>query len=651
MFKSAILFLCLSLITLSLSAQIFDSNYEQQEAFKPFIMPSVTKYRSAAGTPTKDYWQNRADYIINAELNDKEHTITGDVVITYTNNSPDDLPFIWLQLDQNLFSKDSRGAKATPVAGGRFGNLAFDGGYNLSEIEVTRGLDRTKANYIIDDTRMQVRLSNPLKNGEQIEISMVFSFTIPEYGSDRMGRIEFKDGWIYELAQWYPRVSVYDDDNGWETRPYLGAGEFYCEYGNIEYKVTTPWNYILLGSGSLINLGEVLSPRLQNRLSQAQNSDNTVMIIDKNEIGDKRNFSKSKGTVTWHYMMENTRDVAFAASKGFIWDAARINLPSGKTAIAHSIYPKEAMGDDEKSGWERSTEYTKAAIELNSYWFEYPYSAAVNVAGIVGGMEYPGMSFCSWRARDGGLWGVTDHEFGHNWFPMIVGSNERLYPWMDEGFNTFINIYATQEFNNGEYSPRRASAKDIVAYLESEKAEPPMTYPDNLQSYNLGNAFYGKPAIGLQILRKHILGEDRFDYAFKGYINTWAFKHPKPWDFFRYMQNASGENLDWFWKGWFFNHWSFDQRVDSVTYVDGKPQNGSVIHISNLEKMVFPTNVRVLEKNGTSHTIKLPVEVWKRGNVWSFRVDSKSEVKEVELNPDYTYPDVNKDNNLWKSTE
>jgi hypothetical protein len=452
---------------------------------------------------------------------------------------------------------------------------------------------------------------------------------------------------MYLLAQWYPRMAVYDDVNGWNVKPYLGAGEFYLTYGTFSYKVTAPSDVVILGSGELQNPKEVLTKKAIKRLEKAGKSDETGTIIGKDELQDKSLKKLKESELTWHYVMENSRDIAFGASAGAIWDAARINLPT-ENALAMSLYPKESIGSENASGWERSTEYTKASIENNSYWYEYPYPTAVNVAGIVGGMEYPGVSFCAWDARDSGLWGVTEHEFGHNWFPMIVGSNERDFPWMDEGFNTFLNTYSALKFNDGEYAPWIESGAGALGYMLRDNVEPPYTFPDMIQESNMGGAFYFKPAAGLIMLREVILGQERFDYALKTYIKRWAYKHPQPQDFFRTINSAAGENLDWFWKGWFLNDWLFDQSVDEVSYVEDKPENGALISLSNHQKLVLPVLMTVVEEDGDQHEISLPVDIWARGNNWTTLVETDSKIKKVVLDEDRMFPDLNRTNNVWE---
>nr|WP_234737103.1 M1 family metallopeptidase [Tellurirhabdus bombi] len=602
-------------------------------------------YRTGSGAPGPRYWQNRADYRINVTLNDQQNTVSGDVEIAYKNNSTDDLPFLWLQLDQNAFADTSRSAKTTPVSGGRFGNQNFAGGYKIQSVTIEQGKKSTPLNYLITDTRMQVRLAEPLKHDGTVRLKITYSYLIPAYGSDRTGIQPTKNGNIYEIAQWYPRMCVYDDIQGWNVLPYLGAGEFYLEYGDMEYSVTAPWNHIVVGSGELLNPQDVLTSQQQQRMEQARNSDKTVMLRSADEVNSPQSRPKQSGTLTWRFRCQNTRDVAWASSKAFIWDAARINLPSGKKSLAMSAYPVESDGRD---AWGRSTEYVKGCIEFYSkYIMEYTYPVATNVAGVVGGMEYPGIVFCHWRSKKDGLWGVTDHEFGHNWFPMIVGNNERKYAWMDEGFNTFINILSTANFNNGEYNNERTNMHDLAPAL-FQWDEPILTRPDVVQTRAWGTLGYFKPGMGLKLLRDVILGPDRFDYAFRVYVQRWAFKHPTPYDFFRTIENAAGEDLSWFWKGYYYETWKLDQSVRDVKYVDNSPEKGSLITIENLEKMAMPTSVEVVETNGKKSRVNLPVEVWQRGGRWTFKVPTTSALRTVVIDPDKKLPDINPRNNTWK---
>ncbi|WET48606.1 M1 family metallopeptidase [Chryseobacterium indologenes] len=612
--------------------------YDYIEAFKPFFYPQTgTETRSASGQPGHAYWQNSADYHLNVSLNESKKEITGTAEIKYTNNSPDKLSFLWLQLDQNLFAKDSRGNAVVPLSGSRNGahGEAFEGGYTIKSVK----LDGKEVHYTITDTRMQIDLPGELKaRGGVAKIVIEYSFISPEYGSDRMGIQDTKNGKIFTMAQWYPRMCVYDDVMGWNTLPYVGASEFYLEYGDITANITVPANHYVVASGELLNEKEVYSKEETNRWNQARNSDKTVIIRPESEIGK----NTSSGTKTWKFKIKQARDFAWASSAGFILDAARINLPNGKKSLAISAYPVESSGE---KAWGRSTEYTKAAIEhYSEKWYGYTYPAATNVAGNEGGMEYPGIVFCHLDSKGEELWGVTDHEFGHNWFPMIVGSNERLFAWMDEGFNTFINGISTEAFNKGEYY-RKKSLGQAGNFFMNDNLEPIMVGPDNMKERSIAALAYYKPGAGLSILRESILGPEKFDKAFRTYIDRWAFKHPTPWDFFHTMENVSGEELNWFWRGWFFNKWKIDQAVKSAKYIDGDFKKGVQITVENIGQLPVPTTVQLKFKDGTTKNVKIPIEVWKRNTEWTFQVDSNKEIKEVKLDPDSQIPDVNLNNN------
>lgn len=623
--------------------------YDPHAAFGPlFYTQNGNEFRSASGYPGPKYWQNRVDYSIMANLDDVNNKVTGSVTITYKNNSPDKLYYLWLQLDQNLFSAKSRGNALIP-ARSRYGNRGekLDGGYAIEGLSVTQKTKSGKFTALTEDTRMQIRLEEPMEaGGDVITIKMNFSFVIPINGSDRMGHLTTKNGEIFSIAQWFPRMCVYDDVLGWNTLPYWGAGEFYCEYGDIDFAVTTPANHIVMGSGELLNPQEVFTPVQLQRWNTAKNSDKKVVVRSESEVLDPGS-RPAKDKLTWKFRIKNTRDAAWASSKAFVLDAARINLPSGKKSLAVAVHPVESNGND---SYGRAVEYIKTTIEhYSAKWFEYPYPMAVNVASNVGGMEYPGIVFCGWQATNSGAWGVIDHEFGHTWFPMIVGSNERKYGWMDEGFNTFINGISSASFNNGEYKKAKADMHQIARNLQRSELEYIMLTPDAMKERNIGNNLYSKPGWGLEILRNEILGADRFDYAFRNYISQWAFKHPTPFDFFRAMENGAGEDLSWFWKGWFLENWKMDQAIADVSEIrQGGAIAGYNIAVANLEQMPMPVILQIKTKSGKTEVIRLPVDVWMRNKVWVVSYQATEEVVSVVLDPEKVLPDVNEANNSWQ---
>ena len=643
------------------------SNYDYHETFGPlFYTKNGTEYRAANGEPGPKYWQNRADYQLAATLNDQTNEITGTEVLTYTNNSPQTLGYLWMNLEQNLFKQDSRGNAIVPLVGnppvktsrnwGR--GQDFDAGFKIKSIQLIDAKGAaTPIKFLVTDTRMQLFLPAKIDaDGGKVKLKIEYSFISPVYGSDRMGILLqndtakketlSKNGKIFQVAQWYPRMCVYDDVSGWNTVPYTGPGEFYLEYGDFDLSITAPANHIVVASGELLNPAEVYTPEQIKRWADAANSEKTVVIRSANEVTDPASRPAGKKELTWHFKIKNARDASWASSSAFIIDAAKLDLPSGKKSIAISAYPVES---DSTNRWRRSTEYVKKSIEYNSSkWFEFPYPAATAVAGIVGGMEYPGIVFCGYKAKGSRLWGVNDHEFGHTWFPMIVGSNERLYGWMDEGFNTFINTLSTADFNNGEYKDAKApDMHRIGGVFTAPGLEPMMSQPANLKEKNTGILLYFKPSAGLVLLREQILGPERFDFAFKTYIENWAFKHPTPDDFFRTMENASGESLQWFWRGWFVNNWRLDVAVRDVKYVSDSPAKGALITIDNLEKMAMPVILEIKTVSGKTERVKLPAEIWERNNSWTFKYPSTEEIQSVTYDPDNVLPDFNADNNVW----
>ncbi len=624
------------------------TRYNPHNLFSPLFYPSGgTISRAATGEPNVGYWQNKADYQVSVSLNDTTNEIKGFVIISYKNNSPHALPFLWLQLDQNLFDKESRGQARMPVGSrSRYGDASseFNGGYKISSVKT--GDEGTQGDYIISDTRMQIRLPKAVRpGGDLIKIRIDYSFILPKYGADRCGILKTKNGNIYAVAQWYPRMCVFDDVQGWNTNPYLGPSEFYLEYGDFDFSITAPASHTVVASGELQNAAEVLTATQLKRLEEAKNSDRTITIRGEQEVTAGLPGTQP-GTLTWKFKINNARDIAWASSKAFIWDAAKVNLPGGKKALAQSVYPIESKGADR---WGRATEYTKGSIEnYSKRWFAYPYPVATNVASNVGGMEYPGIVFCGSNAQKESLFGVTDHEFGHTWFPMIVGSNERKYGWMDEGFNTFINSLADDDFNNGEYK-QNDSKENIIPYIFGPGSESIFNTPDAMKEGNIGTALYFKPGYGLQLLRNYILGPDRFDYAFRAYINRWAYKHPTPWDFFRTMENVSGEDLSWFWKGWFLENYKLDQAISSVTYERNIPANGAVITLQNLQEMAMPVFLSYETKSGVKGKKELPVEIWNNTSSFKVKLETKEELKYVTIDEGKNFPDINFSNNTWRA--
>ncbi len=622
--------------------------FDPLQTFAPLRLPDpVNADRSGDGAPGPAYWQNRADYRIDATLDAAARTLSGEEVITYTNNSPGALGALWLQLDQNLYRRDSRGG-----AMGGFPRTAFTDGYDIQDVEVEVGGKPVPAAHLIDDTRMRVDLPAPVKaRGGKVKLHIRYRYAIPGVFGGRTAWQSSPDGDIFDIAQWYPRMAVYDDLRGWDTLPYL-ASEFYLEYGRFDYSVTVPADMIVAGSGELVNPKEVLTPLERDRLAEARASDRTVMIRTAAEVAAT---APAAGAVrTWRFHMDEARDVAFAASRAFVWDAARVDLPGGRTSLAQSVYPAAA-----RQAWRRSTEYLKDAIERYSrrWGLVYPYRAAINVGGPVGGMEYPGILFDPDQPKDSQLFYLTAHEIGHTWFPMVVGTNERRWTWMDEGLNTFIDVYQSQDFEGGDHGPKHDSEyapgdgppADQIAALIADPAAPPIMTRSDLIPRKYGHPVsYFKTAFGLVLLREDILGPDRFDPAFRGFIRDWAYKHPTPSDFFRAMDSAAGEDLSWFWRGWFFENWSFDIAVTGVRYVDGDPAKGAEVTLENRGRLVLPADLRVTYADGSRRDIRVPVETFMLGAIRTLTIPAGGPIADVVADPDHRLPDAARANNTAK---
>ena len=613
--------------------------------FAPFQPPqAVNRYRSANGAPGPDYWQNRADYRIDARLDPVARVITATEVVTYANNSPDRLTSLWLQLDQNTYRRDARAAVASDRR-----KPEFTDGYQIDSVEVERAGTTTTARPLISDTRMQVQLAQPLAPGGRLKLHLRYHYTVPGLFGGRTAWVDTKNGPIFDVAQWYPRMCVYDDVRGWDTLPYIQQ-EFYLEYGTFDYAVTAPSDMMVMGTGELTNADEVLSPQERTRLAQARVSDKTVTI---RSAADAVARPPASGERTWRYHMADTRDVAFSASRAFIWDAARINLPGGRTALAESVYPVESAG---QAAWGRSTEYLKDAVErFSRRWYAYPYPTAVNVAGGASGMEYPGLAFDGIDDRGKALFWITAHEIGHSWFPMLVGFDERRDAWMDEGFNTFIDTFESDEFEGGVYGPKRDSeyapgggnpVDEILPILADPKAPAILTRADVIAEAYRHPVTYFKSALGLRLLRDQILGPERFDPAFRKFIADWAFKHPKPSDFFRAMESGGGEDLSWWWRGWYVNNWQLDLAVKDLAYLDGDPAKGAHVTVEARDKLVMPSELEVRYADGARERIKLPVETWILGADTIVTLPRPGVIIDATIDPDHRLPDRDRSNNI-----
>lgn len=543
-------------------------------------MATPNMFRTASGAPGPAYYQQRADYKINLELDDKLSKMYGSETVTYYNNSPESLDYLWVQLDQNIARRDSQtpliDSQTMPQATSvenftkTYMGKGFDGGFNLEYVKDEKG---NAMKYIINNTMMRIDLPKALKKGEKVVFSIKWWYNINDYmkdgGNGRSGYEVFPDGnKIYVIAQFYPRMCVYNDVEGWQNMQFWGRSEFALTFGNYDVKITVPADHILDGTGVLQNRSEVYSAEQEKRWQLAENSfDKPVIIVNQAEAtAAEKSFATTKKT--WHLKAENVRDFAFSTSRKFILDAMAVQVGNSKP-MAISMYPKEA-----NPLWENLSTIAVAHTlkTYSKYTFEYPYPKAISVSAEDQGMEYPMICWNFGRPDENGkisdrvkygMLGVIIHEVGHNFFPMIVNSDERQWTWMDEGLNTFLEYLTEQEFDKN-FPADRGPAKSIVPYMKGNQQflEPIMSHGDVV--YNFGANAYGKPATGLNILRETIMGHELFDHAFKTYANRWKFKHPTPEDFFRTMEDASAVDLDWFWKGWFYSTDVVDLGIKNV---------------------------------------------------------------------------------------
>ncbi len=611
--------------------------------FSPLPLPTPNTVRLASGMPGPDYWQQQVDYSMDIALNDETHVVRATERITYHNNSPEPIDFIWMNLPQNIQRPDSLVARATG-GGGRFAiGENSPKGFTISDIK-SRGKALTLTEY---GTVGRIDLPQPIPAHSTFAFQLTFEFEVPSSGTGRMGIRKGKQGPVFELAQWFPNVCVYDDVYGWNTLPYLGAGEFYTNFGSYDMRITVPRDHIVAATGVLQNPKEVLTPKQLRRLAKAKKSPKTTIIRGADEVEDPKSRPQGNGPLTWHFKADKVRTFAWASSKAFIWDASFLkdSGPDGKGTLVQSVYPVEA-----EHLWKESTEMLRFAIAgYNKRWFRYPYPSATNVNGVAGGMEYPMIIFCSTRRGRRSLYGVTAHEIGHNWFPMVVNTDERRHAWMDEGFNTFINHYSEEEFF-GKGSSGRTAGRAFARMMKIKNQPPIDTPPDRLDRMFLGMLEYSKTGVGMRLLREQILGPERFDFAFRTYIAKWAFKSPQPADFFRCMENAAGRDLAWFWRGWFLEATTLDQAVADVKL--GRRGKRWNVTFKNKGEMVMPLVYEATLEDGTKIRRTIPVDAWAASNTVTMRLDTQGKaISEVVVDPDAVFPDVDPDNNTWSAQE
>jgi hypothetical protein len=654
------------------------------------VLATPNSQRTASGAPGVNYSQQKVDYTMSIVLDDDNEKITGNETITYHNNSDDTLKYLWVQLDQNVRAKDSKTPDITPSSKipeklnkrwyNAMFNEPFDGGFNIMSV---KNLDGSDLSHTINQTMMRINLEKPLASGEKFEFKISWWYNINNHRVNR-GRSGFEyfpeDGNNnYVIAQFYPRLCVYDNVEGWQNDQFWGRSEFALEFGDFTVDITVPSDHIMQATGVLKNEKEVLTKKQQKRLQEAKNTFDKPVVIHSQEEAISAEKNRSKKTKTWKYYAENVRDYAFATSRKFIWDGMAVDI-NGRSVMAYSLYSKEAnplYGD-------HSTLATAQTLKTYSkYTFDYPYHKAVSVDGQMG-MEYPQMAFNPGRPDlpDGGysdrmkylMIKVTIHEVGHNFFPMIVNSDERQWTWMDEGLNSYVEMLAELDYDPN-FPLRRGLPKNIVSYMDGDQSKiaPIMSKGDNV--YSFGNNAYGKPATALWILRETIMGPELFDHAFKTYSQRWMFKHPTPADFFRSMEDASAMDLDWFWRGWFYStdvtdigikgvKKFFKQDADKdVNFIEDTSE-GLTFSSENAKKadsnffyeitfnkpggLVMPIIAEYTYKDVTKETKVYPAQIWRyNDNEITKVVKSDKEIVNITIDPDLETADVDTSNNSF----
>jgi hypothetical protein len=720
------------LLTMLFSFNIHSQNKQWQGKFEPIdnLISPPNAFRAASGAPGKAYWQQRADYKIKVSLDEKNNTISGEEYITYYNNSPDDLNYLWIQLEQNVNKKGSEdfGSIGNNLADGintrqmQFLTRAIDfpAGYNIKYIKDSNG---NPIKSLVNNTMMKVLLNEPLKSGASLNFSIAWSYPITDRSMFMLSREGYEyfpeDGnTVYLIAHWFPRMAVYNDTEGWQNQQFNRLGEFALEFGDYEVEITVPEDHIVASTGQLRNANDVLTKQQLKRMEAAEKSFDKPLLIVTKEEAEANEKTKSNKLKTWKFHATNVRDFAFASSRKFIWDAQAVKFSDHNT-MAMSFYPKEGL-----PVWqEESTKAVVNALQVYSEaTFEYPYPVAISVNTSNIGMEFPMISFNGGRPTDGkisdrakaGMIGTIVHEVGHNWFPMIISSDERKWMWMDEGLNTFIHQRTIAE-RYPDFNSTKPSS--IVPFMSGDKSvmRPIMTTSDSELLNQFGANFYMKPTVGLQMLRNSIVGKELFDQAFKEYCNRWKYKHPNPGDLFRTLEDATAVDLDWFFKGWFFTTDNVDMELSNVKWfkvyeesLNIEDQNKNVkmkiegenvgekakdfssgpevinmvttpdqyygqflsrldepeirrqlsgkniyeVTINNVGGLVMPVTIEWIYKDGSSEIDTLPAKIWRRNEYEVKRTFVKSkEVSQVNLDPNFEFADTNMNNNTFPQKE
>ena len=675
-----------------------------RQLYNELATPNV--YRTASGAPGPAYYQQQADYVMELQLNDKTQQLFGDQVVTYTNNSPEALTYLWVQMDQNVRARDGQSFDRLNNGSNYYGtqrsvapgfvnefllNEKFDGGFKIDVLKTASGDDLP---YTIHQTMMRIDLPTPLASGTAISFRLKWHYNIPnrQFWDARSGYEYFQkdDNYAYFIAQFFPRMAVYNDVEGWQNQQFWGNGEFALPFGDYDVKITVPNDHIVEATGTLENRKEVYSSKMLKRFREAKKSYDEPVFIVTLEEAEANEKSVPTGTKTWHFTAENVRDFAFTSSRKFIVDMMNVDV-NGNDVMAVSVYPKEG-----NPLWEQWSTKTVASA-LKSYsnmTFDYPYHKAISVHADDVGMEYPMICFNFGRPDENGYYsdrtkfgmiGVIIHEVGHNFFPMIVNSDERQWGWMDEGLNSFVQIIAEQDFGKthpnaipglDHYPSDDMDPQNIVRYMAGDQdfISPIMSNPENV--YQLGPNAYSKPATALNILRETVMGRELFDHAFKTFSQRWMFKHPTPEDFFRTMEDASAFDLDWFWRGWFFTTDVVDMGVTEVKdlkklgddkryfslYYKRSLENLTPEELKNRKEnrkfyevvfekpggLVMPLIVDYKYADGTTERKTYPAQVWRKNDkTISKYIATDKELVGVVVDPDNATADVNKDNNNW----
>ncbi|HAA16784.1 MAG TPA: aminopeptidase [Cytophagales bacterium] len=671
------------------------------DKFEPLdpIFASPNNYRTASGAPGHEYWQQQVDYDIDITLDDEKQTITGSETIHYVNNSPDPLEYIWIQLDQNVRSKESDSYKIgtsrmreniNSYSINQYLGPDFDGGFKVSK--VADGQGKALPN-VVNNTMMRIDLPKTLNPGESTDIQIDWFYNI----NDRMkigGRsgyeyFEDDDNYLYTIAQFFPRAAVYNDYDGWQNKQFYGAGEFTLPFGDYKVDITVPADHVVGATGVLQNPKDVLTADQMAAYEKAKTADEPVIIVSQKEA-ERKEKRRADGTVTWTFEAENVRDFAFASSRKFIWDAQGVEI-GGNVIMAESLYPKEG-----NPLWEEySTRAVVHTLEIYSqFTIDYPYPKAISVNAARIGMEYPMICFNFGRTNEDGSYsdqtkygmiGVIIHEVGHNFFPMIINSDERQWTWMDEGLNSFVEYLAEVRFEDhmtdNPFPVRGGVPKYITPYMSAdpELISPIMTTSDNVQ--RLGPNAYTKPATALNILRETVMGPELFDAAFKTYSERWAFKHPTPEDFFRSMEDASAVDLDWFWRGWFYttdhvdiamkevNHYQLTDNSEMATMEGedrfafallddaaearlGDDPHFYEIKLENVGGLVMPLIFEFTYEDGTTEEFRIPAEIWRKNAEEISKVFyTTQKVVKIQFDPNEELADTDVDNNVWPASE